>query len=113
MVKDFERCKMDNIVPNPILEYYIAYFDILGYKDFFKKTPENEQQFLNAIHDAISKVKGTLKTINGSELVDFVANLEIKIKIFSDNFLLCMNVETDLKKEKIRLLAFIYVVSEI
>lgn len=104
---------MNNIEPNPISEYYIAYFDILAYKGFFEKTPKNEQQFLKAIHEVIYKVKGMLKTINGSELVDSVAKLEIKIKIFSDNFLLCTNVGTDVKKEKIRLLAFIYVVSEI
>ena len=104
---------MNNIEPNPISEYYIAYFDILGYKDFFKKTPENERQFLNAINDAIQRVKEDVKTFNGSELIGFVAKTEIKIKIFSDNFLLCVEVGTNVEREKARLLAFMFIVSEI
>lgn len=99
--------------PNPISEYYIAYFDILGYKDFFRKTPGNEQQFLNAIHDAISKVKNTVNLFNDSELIEYVAESHIKIKIFSDNFLLCTDVGTNVQKEKIRLIAFMIIVSEI
>lgn len=99
-------------IPNPISQYYIAYFDILGYKEFFMENPENELQFLNAIHDAVSNVKNMLYSYNNSALMELVADVNIKIKIFSDNFLLCMAVGTD-KDEQIRLLSFMAVVSKI
>jgi len=34
------RLNMENNKPSPIKEYYIAYFDILGYKAFFAEAPE-------------------------------------------------------------------------
>ena len=37
---------MDNNEPKPIKDYYIAYFDILGYKEFFRNSPEKVPDFL-------------------------------------------------------------------
>lgn len=53
---------MNNQKPNQMTEYYIAYFDILGYQELFKETPEKVQDFLNTIHSAITKTKSSVKT---------------------------------------------------
>lgn len=99
--------------PNQIFEYYIAYFDVLGYQEFFKETPEKAQEFLNAINSAINKVLGSIQSFNESLLVSQFADSHIRSKIFSDNIFLCMETGRDILKEKLRLLLFMSVVSEI
>ena len=37
---------MEKKNPNPIKSYYIAYFDILGYKEFFQDNPDKVSSFL-------------------------------------------------------------------
>ena len=39
-----------DVKPAPIKEYYIAYFDLLGYKEFFRTKPEQVEQFLEDIN---------------------------------------------------------------
>ena len=104
---------MDRSQPNPISEYYIAYFDILGYQEFFKKSPEKAHDFLNTIHSVVSKTQNLVETFNSSLLVSQFANLHIQSKIFSDNILLCIDVESDIIKEKLRIISFMGLVSEI
>ena len=99
--------------PNPISEYYIAYFDILGYQEFFKESPEKAQDFLNTIHAVISNTQSSVKTFNDSPLISQLANLHIHSKIFSDNILLCIETGSDILKEKQRVITFIGLVSEI
>lgn len=40
----------------PIKEYYIAYFDLLGYKSFFKAHPDKAETFLKDINEAIQNI---------------------------------------------------------
>lgn len=104
---------MDRNQPNPISEYYIAYFDILGYQEFFNKSPDKAQEFLNIIHSVVSKTQSSVEQFNSSPLVSQFANLHIQSKIFSDNILLCIDVGSDIIKEKSRIITFMGIVSEI
>ena len=45
----------------PIKEYYIAYFDLLGYKKFFQNNPDKIEYFLQIIHTAISNTKNVFR----------------------------------------------------
>lgn len=104
---------IDTQQPSRISEYYIAYFDILGYQKFFRETPEKAENFLNIFHSAISKMKQNVQTFNESSIVSQFANLRIQLKIFSDNILLCIEVGANLSIEKVRLILFMVLVSEI
>lgn len=39
----------ENKQPEPIKEYYIAYFDLLGYKHFFQTHPDKAGDFLQTM----------------------------------------------------------------
>lgn len=100
--------------PEPIKNYYIAYFDLLGYKDFFKSHPDKVEEFLSAIHDSISSARRYIQEINSSFLAR-AGQLAINVKIFSDNILLCMETGSE-KAEPIeypRFLAFLSIVADI
>lgn len=100
--------------PEPIKEYYIAYFDLLGYKDFFKNHPDKVEEFLSAIHDSISSARRYIQEINSLFLAQ-AGQLAINVKIFSDNILLCMETGSE-KAEPIeypRFLAFLSIVADI
>lgn len=98
--------------PKPIRDYYIAYFDILGYKEFFKEHPDKAPELLKAIHEAIQRTKNQLSFANNSPILNGMGHIDVYSKIFSDNIFLCMEVnETDF--EPVRLLAFIQLVSDI
>jgi len=99
--------------PNKIKEYYIAYFDILGYQAFFKETPEKTPEFLTTINSAISNTVQHIQSLNDSPLASQIANLHIQYKIFSDNIVLCIEVGTDNTKEKSRIIMFMGVIAEI
>lgn len=103
---------MVNSTPNPIKEYYIAYFDILGYKAFFDEQPEKVPELLNAIHDAIRRTTNHIGIANTSPLLHGVAGIDIKAKIFSDNILLCMET-SEAQHEQPRLFQFIQIVADI
>lgn len=103
---------MVNSTPNPIKEYYIAYFDILGYKEFFKQQPERVPELLNAIHDAVKRTNAHIGIANQSPLMQDVGNIDIHIKIFSDNILLCLEV-LDSPVEPVRVLTFLQIVADI
>ena len=96
--------------PNQIKEYYIAYFDILGYKDFFQHHADRASEFLALIHDAIEKTNEFIQDkLNQWEPL---TNINIKIKVFSDNVLMCMEVG-DKQNEVLRAFGFIYAVVEV
>ena len=103
---------MVNTTANPIKEYYIAYFDLLGYKEYFTNNPSKVSEFLDTINTAINKTKNYIQSINNSIIAQNVANLNIHTKIFSDNILLCTEVENG-SYEKGKILSFMTVVSEI
>ena len=103
---------MERIEPNPIKNYYIAYFDILGYKDFFRINPEKVHDFLYMIHSGIQETLNKISVANQSLLAASVASMHIEVRVFSDNILLCLE-EMDTGLERIRLLSFIMMVAEI
>lgn len=103
---------MVNSTPNPIREYYIAYFDILGYKDFFQATPEKATDFLSLIHNAIQRTNNHIRFANESIIASAYGKINIHVKIFSDNFLLCMETLEE-TVEPVRVLAFLKIVSDI
>lgn len=103
---------MGNTTPNPLKEYYIAYFDILGYKQFFETFPEKVPELLSLIHDALQQTNGTVEIANISPLLNGLGNIEIKTKVFSDNVLLCMErLNGDL--EPFRMITFLEIVAGI
>jgi len=103
---------MEHSAPNPIKEYYIAYFDILGYKEFFRQHADKVPELLNSIHDAIQRTKAHISILKQSPLLGEFAQINIKERVFSDNILLCMET-TEEVLEPVRLLAFIKAVSDI
>lgn len=77
--------------PNPIKDYYIAYFDILGYRQFFKEQPEMVGNLLNEIHTAIINTKETLDSLKDVDIFNLAGiNFDFKVKIFSDNVIICL-----------------------
>ncbi len=103
---------MVNTAPAPIKEYYIAYFDLLGYKEYLKNNPDKVGEFLNIIHYGIQSTTNYIDSTNKNPIASLFANMNIKVKIFSDNVLMCMEVGSN-KNEKTRLLAFMSAVAEI
>lgn len=103
---------MVNSAPDPIKEYYIAYFDVLGYKEFFSTQPEKAADFLRLMHDVIQRTNEHIKTANQSVITSVYGKINIKTKIFSDNVLLCMEASNE-AIEPIRLLAFLKIVADI
>ena len=99
-------------VPNLIKEYYIAYFDILGYKEFFRQHPDKVPELLNSIHNAIQRTKEHISILRQSPLLGEFAQIDIRERLFSDNILLCMETSDD-RLEPVRSLAFIKAVSDI
>ena len=97
---------------NEIKKCYVAYFDLLGYKEYLKNNPDNAIDFLNFINHGITNTINYIENINNSELIKGIANITIKTKVFSDNILLCMDV-LDGDDEKYRLISFISIVAEI
>lgn len=102
----------ENKSVEPIKEYYIAYFDLLGYKNFFKTNPEKAGDFLNTINDAIQNTIDYIQEVNSSFIVGEIEKVSIQTKIFSDNILLCLERSSD-SMEYLRFLTFITIVADI
>lgn len=98
--------------PEQLTEYYIAYFDILGYKEYYKENADNITSFLELIDATMNYTIGTVKRYSLMKHSKDL-NLDIKIKIFSDNVLLCMKTGQNKVVERIRLLLFVVIISEI
>lgn len=95
-----------------IKEYYIAYFDILGYKKFFQNNPDKIADFLQIIHAAVYNTQNYIQEISSSFIGGNWGKLFIRTKVFSDNILLCL--ETDISPiEYPRFLAFLTIVANI
>ena len=99
--------------PNPIKEYYIAYFDILGYRQFIMDAPEQEENLLMNIHNAITNAKNNMTASNNKEYFKDYINIEFKVKIFSDNTFVCLKKGDDRRIEKARAIFFLEIISEI
>lgn len=90
---NFEEDKLSN--------YYLAYFDILGYKSFFENE-ENPYEFLQVIENALEDVK---KSVNIAHALN---NIEIGLRVYSDNFLFYIKEDNN---ELQALTAFAYLLS--
>ena len=96
----------------PIKEYYIAYFDLLGYKNFFQSYPNEVANFLQMIHEAISSTNTYIQSVNKSPIGAEIGNLFIRTKMFSDNVLLCLKISAA-SIEYLRFLAFLSIIADI
>lgn len=102
----------DSRKAEPIKEYYIAYFDLLGYKGFFQNHPNEVENFLQIIYEAISLTKSYIQEVNISPVGAELGKLSIGTKVFSDNILLCLETTTT-DIEYPRFLAFLTIVADI
>ncbi len=94
-------------------EYYIAYFDILGYKDFFAHASKKQvHDIVSMIYEGISGIKGYLNRFSNFNIPSIIENIEIKFIGFSDNFTFAMQVR-EKPNEIYRLLAFLSVIADI
>lgn len=81
-------------------EYYIIYFDILGYKQYFEENEENQQLLHYIIHmiDDVEKRVGIYEKINKSKL---------KVKAFSDNLIIGLETDKLLDPEDYLIMGFV------
>jgi hypothetical protein len=70
-------------------EYYVAYFDVLGYKEAFKKSEDVSAKLVKSIEDSIDLMKKIVPIVNESLDESNNEKAEIEYKIFSDNVLIC------------------------
>ena len=64
----------------PLKDYYICYFDILGYRAFIENNPEEHKKFLFEILLAVGDIEAEIRRKE--------SKVKINIKTYSDNFLL-------------------------
>ena len=74
----------NNFTPKP---QYIAYFDILGYKQKIGKNGEGAAKLASIIDDHIKRIKRSTTELDLNEMK--YVDGDIKMKAFSDNILLC------------------------
>ena len=93
-------------------KHYIAYMDILGYKEYLQNHPENASEYLDTILNAVKRVKQSSVSFTKTANDFFLVNGEIKLKVFSDNIFLCLPVTEDAAEIR-RAIAFIIQVASI
>ena len=94
-------------------EYYIAYFDILGYKDFFAHASKEQiQNTISMIYDGIYNIKSHLSRYREVSFGPILDNIEVEFIGFSDNFTFTMPVGEG-QYEIYRLLAFLSIIADI
>ena len=71
--------------------YYIAYFDILGYKSFFDDNENDVQDFLQCVIKACHDTYQSNSYTNNQ-----ICNANITVKTFSDNFIIMSETCKDL-----------------
>lgn len=102
----------ENRQPEAIKEYYIAYFDLLVYKQFFQSHPDKVGDFLQVIHEAVANTSDYIQGVNSSRIGVEIGKLFIRKKVFSDNILLCLETTTA-EVEYPRFLAFLDIIADI
>ena len=92
-------------------EYYVAYFDVLGYKEYFKKGGIFTQKFIDDLCSAIDDTIGVVNNMLASDILK-LAEMNIEQRIFSDNVLVCLKKENT-ALEPIRVLTFLQTIIDI
>ena len=94
-------------------EYYVAYFDVLGYKEAFKKSEDVSAKLVDAIEFSIKIMKEIVSIHNTTILGESTEKIpEIEYKVFSDNVLICYKeMEDDLSA--LSLVSFLRLVATI
>jgi len=76
-------------------EYYVAYFDVLGYKEAFKKSEDVSAKLIESIESSIDLMKDVVSIVN-TPLDNITEEIpKIEYKIFSDNVLICCKESKD------------------
>ena len=70
-------------------EYYVAYFDVLGYKEAFKKSEDVSAKLVEGIERSIALTKQILSIVNDPSIDPLEEKSKIEYKVFSDNVLIC------------------------
>ena len=85
-------------------EYYVAYFDVLGYKETLKKSENDAVKLIESIESSIDLMKKIVQAVNDAfgDLTEKL--LEVEYKIFSDNVLVCNKG----KKDPLSALSLVY-----
>ncbi len=75
---------MNNNEQYKVKSYYIAYFDILGYKAFFEN---QENDIIEFLHNVVDMASDVIKKTDSNRVV---FGEQFKIKTFSDNFIIML-----------------------
>lgn len=102
----------DEMKPSQIREYYIAYVDILGYKEFFKSHKDDIPNLLERVNKAIADTKDGIETFNSLVPSGITMETMILSKMFSDNILLCIEA-SGFPLEQARILLLLQTVANI
>ena len=92
-------------------EYYVAYFDVLGYQEYFKKDQDATQKFIDDLCSAIDDTIGVINDMLSSDILK-LTQMNFKQRIFSDNILICLK-KADTPLEPVRLLTFLQTIIDI
>ncbi|MCL2591773.1 MAG: hypothetical protein FWD82_00265 [Defluviitaleaceae bacterium] len=99
-----EVCK-----PSPLKDYYIAYIDLIGYRQIFSEQPDRIKDFLNDIHNLVNAFIERAKQTNAS--LGAISSDGFQYKIFSDNFLICFPVPKN--ADRISHVTFLRIIADI
>lgn len=86
-------------------DYYIAYFDILGYRGLFSGNERQNCEIIENIITAFNKISNSINQNNSSPILQAV-DLKIEKRMFSDNIVFCLPVENG-AFEVFRIMAFL------
>lgn len=76
---------------SPIRPYYIAYFDVLGYKSRLAEQQDDGVALFDQIRTSVDHVKNTINGWLASPALNRSSNgRDLGVKVFSDNFLIYM-----------------------
>lgn len=95
----------DEYIGRQLKEYYICYFDILGYRAVFEDAPLEHGKFLSSIMVADGIFQSAIRRASTTK------ELQIGYKMYSDNFILYF--EKDIVDEMTALLILVKIMREI
>lgn len=90
-------------------DYYIAYFDVLGYRAIFKEDSNLALKLMQKIQQTVDFMHHCAQLMNESfSLLSRKYNFEVffEVKCFSDNFVICVK-KSDVKGDEMKLIMLI------